>query len=165
MPQGQAAGRPAHTACSPPPATRHATAGSAGADARAGAARAAAGDDSVAGRSLDDLNRDSPLRPVFFDYDSSDVNDAGRAMLQANAGVLKKYSVVGHYDRRPLRRTRNGGVQSGAWRTTRRRGANLPGLARHRREPRCGPSATAASSRSIRRTRRPRGAGTAARIL
>jgi peptidoglycan-associated lipoprotein len=61
--------------------------------------------DSVAGRSLDDLNRDSPLQPVFFDYDSSDVNDAGRAILQANAAVLKKYpswviTIEGHCDER-----------------------------------------------------------------
>jgi peptidoglycan-associated lipoprotein len=61
--------------------------------------------DSVAGRSLDDLNRDSPLQPVFFDYDSSEVSDAGRGILQANAGVLKKYpswviTIEGHCDER-----------------------------------------------------------------
>jgi peptidoglycan-associated lipoprotein len=61
--------------------------------------------DAVASRSLDDLNRDSPLQPVFFDYDSSDVNDAGRAVLQANAAVLKKYptwvvTIEGHCDER-----------------------------------------------------------------
>ena len=61
--------------------------------------------DDVSGRSLDDLNRDSPLQPVFFDYDSSDVNDASRAMLQANAAVLKKYptwvvTIEGHCDER-----------------------------------------------------------------
>jgi peptidoglycan-associated lipoprotein len=61
--------------------------------------------DSVAGRSLDDLNRDSPLRPVFFEYDSSDVSDGGRAVLQANAAVLKKYAswvvtIEGHCDER-----------------------------------------------------------------
>ena len=61
--------------------------------------------DSVAGRSLDDLNRDSPLKPVFFDYDSADVNDAGRGILQTNAGVLKKYpswviTIEGHCDER-----------------------------------------------------------------
>lgn len=61
--------------------------------------------DSVAGRSLDDLNRDSPLKPMFFDLDSADVNDAGRGILQANADVLKKYSswiitVEGHCDER-----------------------------------------------------------------
>ncbi len=61
--------------------------------------------DDVAGRSLDDLNRDSPLKPVFFEYDSSDVNDAGRVTLQANAAVLKKYAswvitIEGHCDER-----------------------------------------------------------------
>jgi peptidoglycan-associated lipoprotein len=61
--------------------------------------------DDVAGRSLDDLNKDSPLRPVFFDYDSSDVNDTGRTTLQANAAVLKKYAtwvitIEGHCDER-----------------------------------------------------------------
>ena len=61
--------------------------------------------DSVAGRSLDDLNRDSPLQPVFFEYDSADVNDAGRTILQANAAVLKKYgtwviTIEGHCDER-----------------------------------------------------------------
>ena len=61
--------------------------------------------DSVAGRSLDDLNRDSPLQPVFFALDSADIDDAGRATLQANAAVLKKYptwiiTVEGHCDER-----------------------------------------------------------------
>ena len=61
--------------------------------------------DDVAGRSLDDLNRDSPLQPVFFVYDSSDVSDSGRAVLQANAAVLKKYptwtiTIEGHCDER-----------------------------------------------------------------
>jgi len=61
--------------------------------------------DSVAGRSLDDLNRNSPLQPVFFEYDSSEVSDAGRKVLQTNAGVLKKYSswtvtIEGHCDER-----------------------------------------------------------------
>src|ERR1700741_3593716 len=47
--------------------------------------------DSVASRSLDDLNRDSPLQPVYFELDSADIDDAGRATLQANSAVLKKY--------------------------------------------------------------------------
>ena len=55
--------------------------------------------DDVAGRSLDDLNKDSPLKPVFFAYDSSDVDDAGRAILQANAAVLKKRSIVRSFTR------------------------------------------------------------------
>lgn len=61
--------------------------------------------DDVSGRSLDDLNRDSPLEPVFFDLDSSDVNDASRATLQANAAVLKQnptwlVTIEGHCDER-----------------------------------------------------------------
>jgi len=61
--------------------------------------------DDVSGRSLDDLNKNSPLQPIFFDYDSSDVDDASRATLQANAAVLKKYptwvvTIEGHCDER-----------------------------------------------------------------
>ena len=61
--------------------------------------------DDVSGRSLDDLNKNSPLQPVFFEYDSSDVNDASRVTLQANAAVLKKYptwvvTIEGHCDER-----------------------------------------------------------------
>ena len=61
--------------------------------------------DAVASRSLDDLNRDSPLKPVFFEYDSDELNDDGRAVLQANAAVLKKYptwtvTIEGHCDER-----------------------------------------------------------------
>jgi peptidoglycan-associated lipoprotein len=61
--------------------------------------------DSVASRSLDDLNRDSPLRPVYFDYDSSDLTDAGRTVLQADSAVMKKYptwvvTIEGHCDER-----------------------------------------------------------------
>jgi len=61
--------------------------------------------DSISNRSLDDLNKDSPLRPVFFEYDSSEVTDAGRTVLQANAALLKKYptwvvTIEGHCDER-----------------------------------------------------------------
>ncbi len=61
--------------------------------------------DDVSARSLDDLNRDSPLQPVFFDYDSADINDASRATLQATAATLKKYAtwvvtIEGHCDER-----------------------------------------------------------------
>jgi peptidoglycan-associated lipoprotein len=62
-------------------------------------------EDSVAGRSLDDLNRNSPLRPVFFALDSADLDDAGRRVASANADVLKQYSswvvtIEGHCDDR-----------------------------------------------------------------
>jgi peptidoglycan-associated lipoprotein len=61
--------------------------------------------DDVSGRSLDDLNRDSPLQAIFFLYDSSDIDDKSRATLQANAAVLKKYpswviTIEGHCDER-----------------------------------------------------------------
>jgi peptidoglycan-associated lipoprotein len=62
-------------------------------------------EDSVSNRSLDDLNRDSPLRPAFFVLDSSDLDDAGRAVVSSNVEVLKKYpqwvvTVEGHCDER-----------------------------------------------------------------
>jgi peptidoglycan-associated lipoprotein len=62
-------------------------------------------EDTIANRSLDDLNRDSPLKPAFFLLDSSDLDDVGRAVVSANADVLKKYpswqiTVEGHCDER-----------------------------------------------------------------
>jgi len=62
-------------------------------------------EDNVANRSLDDLNRESPLKPVFFGLDSADLDDIGRAAALANADVLKRYStwvvtVEGHCDER-----------------------------------------------------------------
>ena len=62
-------------------------------------------DDNISSASLDDLNRNSPLRPVFFEYDSSDVSPAAQALLDANASVLKTYrswtvTIEGHCDER-----------------------------------------------------------------
>jgi peptidoglycan-associated lipoprotein len=62
-------------------------------------------DDMIGSKSLDDLNRDSPLRPLFFELDSSDVSAEGQQVLQANAAVLKKYpgmqvTIEGHCDER-----------------------------------------------------------------
>ena len=48
-------------------------------------------EDPVAARSLDDLNRDSPFMPAYFGYDSDEINEAARAVLQANAAVMRKY--------------------------------------------------------------------------
>jgi len=63
------------------------------------------GEDSIANRSLDDLNRDSPFRPVFFALDAAELDDAGRGTAQSNAELLKKYStwvvtLEGHCDER-----------------------------------------------------------------
>jgi peptidoglycan-associated lipoprotein len=62
-------------------------------------------DDSIASKSLDDLNRDSPLRPLFFELDSSEVSVEGQKVLQENAAIMKKYTawqitIEGHCDER-----------------------------------------------------------------
>lgn len=56
-------------------------------------------------RDLDELNRDSPLQPVFFGFDSQEIDDAARATLDANADVLRRYAnwvvtIEGHCDER-----------------------------------------------------------------
>jgi peptidoglycan-associated lipoprotein len=62
-------------------------------------------EDAIASGSLDDVNRNSPLKPVYFDYDSSDITPDGRTVLDANAVVMKKYgswtvTIEGHTDER-----------------------------------------------------------------
>jgi peptidoglycan-associated lipoprotein len=62
-------------------------------------------EDAVGAKSLDDLNRDSPLKPVFFELDSADLNAPSQSTLQENAQILKKYStwqitIEGHCDER-----------------------------------------------------------------
>jgi len=62
-------------------------------------------EDAIGNRSLEDLNRDSPFRPAFFALDSSDLDDAGRAIVSANADIMKKYAswvvtIEGHCDER-----------------------------------------------------------------
>src|SRR5262249_20379382 len=48
-------------------------------------------DDGVSSASIDDLNRNSPLRPVFFELDSSDLTSEGQRILDGNAAVLKQH--------------------------------------------------------------------------
>jgi len=62
-------------------------------------------EDPMASRSIDDLNRDSPMRIVYFGYDSAELSAEARAALDANAAVLKKYpawtvTIEGHCDER-----------------------------------------------------------------
>lgn len=62
-------------------------------------------DDAISSASLDDINRNSPLKPLFFEYDSSDITAEGHAVLDANAAALKKYptwmiTIEGHCDER-----------------------------------------------------------------
>jgi peptidoglycan-associated lipoprotein len=62
-------------------------------------------EDTIGNRTLEDLNRNSPLQPAFFALDSSELDDAGRAIVSSNAEILKKYptwmvTVEGHCDER-----------------------------------------------------------------
>jgi peptidoglycan-associated lipoprotein len=62
-------------------------------------------DDRISSASLDDLNRNSPLKPVFFEYDSSEITAEGKSVLDANASMLKRYgtwsiTIEGHCDER-----------------------------------------------------------------
>ena len=62
-------------------------------------------EDSINSASLDDLNRNSPLKPLFFELDSSDVSAVGQKVLDENATLLKRYTswaitIEGHCDER-----------------------------------------------------------------
>jgi peptidoglycan-associated lipoprotein len=62
-------------------------------------------EDPLTSRSVDELNRDSPMRVAYFDYDSAELSAEARAALDANAAIMKKYStwtvtIEGHCDER-----------------------------------------------------------------
>jgi peptidoglycan-associated lipoprotein len=62
-------------------------------------------EDEIGARSLDDLNRDSPLQAIFYAYDASEITPDGQAALQANAALLRRYpswqiTIEGHCDER-----------------------------------------------------------------
>jgi len=62
-------------------------------------------DDAISSASLDDLNKNSPLKPVYFELDSSELSAANQKALDDNAVLLKRYSswavtVEGHCDER-----------------------------------------------------------------
>jgi len=66
---------------------------------------AIAEDDNFSSRSLEELNRKSPLQPVFFEYDLSELSPQGQSVLQANADILRRYptwliTIEGHCDER-----------------------------------------------------------------
>jgi peptidoglycan-associated lipoprotein len=61
--------------------------------------------DVISAASLDELNKNSPLKPVFYELDSSDLNAVAQKTLDDNAALLKKYpswavTVEGHCDER-----------------------------------------------------------------
>ena len=54
---------------------------------------------------IDKINQNSPFTPVFFLYDSTEIDAVGQQTLNANAGILKKYpewviTIEGHADER-----------------------------------------------------------------
>jgi peptidoglycan-associated lipoprotein len=62
-------------------------------------------DDAIASASLDDLNRNSLLKPMMFEYDSHELSGTAQQSLNENATVLKKYptwavTIEGHCDER-----------------------------------------------------------------
>jgi peptidoglycan-associated lipoprotein len=62
-------------------------------------------EDLIKSGSIDDINRNSPLKPAFFRLDSAEIDTTAQQALQLNAEVLKKYSnlqisIEGHADER-----------------------------------------------------------------
>ena len=62
-------------------------------------------EDPIAARDIGDINKNSPFQPVFFAFDSSDVDAPAQQALNANAEIMKKYpswviTIEGHADER-----------------------------------------------------------------
>jgi len=62
-------------------------------------------EDAISTRALEDLNRDSPFKPVFYALDSAELDEVGRMVVTANAQLMKQYptweiTVEGHCDER-----------------------------------------------------------------
>ena len=74
-------------------------------DPRGGEISAVSDPDNIYGRTLDEINADSPLRDVPFDFDSAVLLESGRPILDRTAEWLQSYSTVtllveGHCDER-----------------------------------------------------------------
>ena len=64
-----------------------------------------AAEDTLAARDIDDINRNSPFQPVFYQFDMAELDAAGQQVLNANADILRKYpawviTIEGHADER-----------------------------------------------------------------
>ncbi len=62
-------------------------------------------EDRISSASLDEINRNSPLKPVFYGYDQADLSPDGQKALEANADVMKHnanwvVTIEGHCDER-----------------------------------------------------------------
>jgi peptidoglycan-associated lipoprotein len=61
--------------------------------------------DPLSATDIDLINKNSPFQPVFYRYDSSEVDTESQKVLNANAEILKKYptwviTIEGHSDER-----------------------------------------------------------------
>jgi peptidoglycan-associated lipoprotein len=61
--------------------------------------------DPLAAKTPEEINSNSPLKPVFFAFDSDELDDTARQALNENAQVLKNYptwviAIEGHCDER-----------------------------------------------------------------
>jgi peptidoglycan-associated lipoprotein len=61
--------------------------------------------DNITSSSLDELNKQGLLKPVFFEYDSSELTQAGIATLNENSTTMKRngswtVTIEGHCDER-----------------------------------------------------------------
>ena len=61
--------------------------------------------DPLSTSAIDEINRNSPLKPAFFALDSDELDDVARGVLNEDAQVLKKYgtwavTIEGHADER-----------------------------------------------------------------
>jgi peptidoglycan-associated lipoprotein len=62
-------------------------------------------EDTLSSKDIDEINKNSPFQPLFFRFDSSEVDAPGQQALNANAEILKKYptwivTIEGHADER-----------------------------------------------------------------
>ena len=62
-------------------------------------------EDAVSASSLDDLNRNSPLRPAFFALDSAEIDPTAKSVLDGDAALLRQnptwvITIEGHCDER-----------------------------------------------------------------
>jgi peptidoglycan-associated lipoprotein len=62
-------------------------------------------EDPISARDIGDINKNSPFQPIFFAFDSAEVDSAAQQALNTNAEIMKKYptwvvTIEGHADER-----------------------------------------------------------------
>ena len=78
---------------------------------------------------IDTINKNSPFTPVFFQYDSAEIDGLGQQTLNQNAEVLKKnqtwvITIEGHADERGLQGIRTESRGERGWRVSDLRGTH-----------------------------------------